>query len=128
MRCECRVHELGNHRPKSALGVGETDLERVRANYSEWPNVEIVQGIVPEVLSNFTIERVAFLHLDMNCAFPERAALEYFWPLMSPHGMVLFDDYAYFGHESLTRAIDAAALSLGTEVLSLPTGQGLIIK
>jgi hypothetical protein len=47
---------------------------------------------------------------------------------MSPHGMVLFDDYAYFGHESLTRAIDAAALSLGTEVLSLPTGQGLIIK
>jgi len=109
-------------------GAYVTDLERVRANYSEWPNVEIVQGIVPEVLSNLTIERVAFLHLDMNCVFPERAALEYFWPLMSPHGMVLFDDYAYFGNESLARVIDAAALSLGAEVLSLPTGQGLIIK
>jgi hypothetical protein len=109
-------------------GAYVTDLERVRANYSEWPNVEIVQGIVPEVLSNLAIESVAFLHLDMNCAFPERAALEHFWPLMSPHGVVLFDDYAYFGHESLARAIDAAALSLGADVLSLPTGQGLIIK
>jgi len=42
--------------------------------------------------------------------------------------MVLFDDYGYFGFESLTRAIDEAAARLGAEVLSLPTGQGLIIK
>jgi hypothetical protein len=111
-----------------AKGAYVTSLERVLANYSEWPNVEVVQGVVPEVLPTLGIESVAFLHLDMNCAYPERAALEYFWDRLSPHAMVLLDDYAYFGNDSLAHAIDAAAASLGTEVLSLPTGQGLIVK
>ena len=42
--------------------------------------------------------------------------------------MVLFDDYAYFGNDALAAAIDAAAANLGAEILSLPTGQGLIVK
>jgi hypothetical protein len=111
-----------------AEGAYVTDLDRVRANYSEWPNVEIVQGVVPEVLPTVGIKKVAFLHLDMNCAYPERAALEYFWDLLSPRSIVLLDDYAYFGHDSLADAIDSAAKSLGAEILSLPTGQGLILK
>lgn len=111
-----------------AKGGYVTSLERVRANYAEWPNVEIVQGVVPEVLPALGIERVAFLHLDMNCAYPERAALEHFWDRLSPHALVLLDDYAYFGHNGLGQAIDSAAAALGTEVLSLPTGQGLMVK
>ena len=112
----------------TARGAYVTDLERVRANFSEWPNVEIVQGIVPEVLPSMNVENVAFLHLDMNCAYPERAALEFFWPRLSPNALVLLDDYAYFGNESLAEQIDAAAASVGSRVLSLPTGQGLIVK
>jgi O-methyltransferase len=69
-----------------------------------------------------------FLHLDMNCAYPERAALEYFWDRLSPGGMVLLDDYAYFGNRVQGEAIDQAARSLGAKVLSIPTGQGLIMK
>ena len=111
-----------------AKGAYVTDLERVRANYAEWPNVEIVQGAVPGVLPALGIGRVAFLHIDMNCAYPERAALEYFWDRLTPGGMVLFDDYAYYGNDALASAIDSAAASLRAEVLSLPTGQGLIVK
>jgi hypothetical protein len=111
-----------------ASGAYVTNLERVRYNYAEWPNVEVVQGVVPQVLPALAIENVAFLHLDMNCAYPERAALEYFWDRLSPNAMVLLDDYAYFGNDSLKHAIDSAAAALGTEVLSLPTGQGLIVK
>jgi hypothetical protein len=111
-----------------ARGAYVTDLERVRTNYSEWPNVEIVQGVVPEVLPNLDVQNMAFLHLDMNCAYPERAALEYLWDYLSPGALVLLDDYSYAGNDSLADAIDSAAASLGTQVLSLPTGQGLIIK
>ena len=109
-------------------GAYVTDLDRVRANYAEWPNLEVVQGVVPAVLPGLGIEKVAFLHLDMNCAYPERAALEHFWNLLSPGGMVLLDDYAYVGNDGLAEAIGEAAAGLGVEVLSLPTGQGLIIK
>lgn len=111
-----------------ARGAYVTDLERVRANYSEWPNAVIVQGAVPEVLAELPPGPIAFLHLDMNCAFPERSALVYFWDRLSPGGIVLFDDYAYYGNEELSRAIDEIASDLEANVLSLPTGQGLIIR
>jgi hypothetical protein len=115
---------------KHALAAGSyvTDLARVRANYSEWPNAVVVQGAIPEVLPALNIGAVAFLHIDMNCAYPERATLEFFWSHLSPGAIVLLDDYAYFGHEQQASAIDATARALGANVLSLPTGQGVIIK
>ena len=99
-----------------AKGSYVTDLERVRANYAEWPNAQIVQGVVPDVLEQLKVDQVAFLHLDMNCANPERAAFEHFWEKLSPGGMVLLDDYAAYGYDALARAIDDAASARGTEV------------
>ena len=111
-----------------AAGAYETDLARVRANFSEWPNAVVVEGSVPDVLPKVNTTSVAFLHIDMNCAYPERAALEYFWERLSPGAFVLLDDYAYHGFENQADAIDTLGRSLGFSVLSLPTGQGLIVK
>ena len=115
---------------EEALAAGSyvTDLGRVRANYAEWPNTRIVQGAVPEVLEQLKIGPVAFLHLDMNSANPERAAFEYFWEKLSPGGIVLLDDYAAWSYDALASAIDDEARAKGAEVVSLPTGQGLIWK
>jgi hypothetical protein len=111
-----------------AAGAYVMDLERVRRNFAEWPNALIVQGTVPEILPSIRTDHVAFLHLDMNCAYPEQSALEYFWPRLSPGAMVLLDDYAYFGYERQASAIDTVAQRFGACVLSLPTGQGIIIR
>ena len=111
-----------------SAGAYVTDIKRVEENYSEWRRIEIVRGCVPQVLPAVGTRRVAFLHLDMNCAHPEAAALRYFWPYLSAGGVVLFDDYAYFGCEEQTKAIDEAAAALGAEILVLPTGQGLIVR
>jgi len=115
---------------EQALSTGAyvTDIERIRENYAEWPRIEIVKGSVPEVLPAVDAQRVAFLHLDMNCAYPETAALRHFWRRISTGGIVLFDDYAYFGYNEQAKAIDEVLLSLGAEILILPTGQGLIVK
>jgi hypothetical protein len=109
-------------------GAYVTDIESVRRNFSSWRNVRIVLGAVPGVLPEVDANTVAFLHLDMNCAYPERAALEFFWERMPRGGMVLLDDYCYAGCEEQGRAIQASAERFGAEVLSLPTGQGLIVR
>ena len=111
-----------------ARGAYVTDMRRVRANYAEWPRVQVIQGVVPDVLASLNITRVAFLHIDMNCAYPERAALEHFWDLLSPGAMVLFDDYAYDGNDYARGLLDSASMGLGARILSLPTGQGLVVK
>jgi hypothetical protein len=111
-----------------AAGAYETNLARVRANFAEWPNATVVPGTVPDVLQGIKSDSVAFLHIDMNCAYPEVAALEYFWNRLSPGALVLLDDYAYYGYEKQAEAMDALARTLRFHVLSLPTGQGLIVK
>jgi hypothetical protein len=72
--------------------------------------------------------RVSYLHLDMNCAPPEVAAFEYFWEKLVPGAIVLLDDYAYLGYESEKEAMDVLAEERKLRILSLPTGQGLLIK
>jgi hypothetical protein len=106
--------------------VGGVDV--VRENFSEWERVRIVVGAVPESLVEVDCNQVAYLHLDMNCAPPEVAAFEFFWPKMVTGGIVLLDDYAYRGYESQKRAMDTVAGRAGVKILSLPTGQGIIVK
>ncbi len=111
-----------------AAGAYVTDIDRVRATFAEWPNAIVVQGTVPEILPSIGPRQIAFLHLDLNCAAPEVAALEYFWSQMAPGAVVLMDDYAHHGVEEQKKAIDRWADRIQVEVLSLPTGQGLIVK
>lgn len=125
---EVRAGRLSIAEQSLAAGAYVTDLERVYANYSEWSNVSIIAGAIPDVLATLSIPRVAFLHIDLNCAYPEVEALRYFWERLSPGAIVLFDDYAYYGHQYQKESIDTALCDHNTAVLSLPTGQGMLIK
>ncbi len=111
-----------------AKGAYVTDLERVRTNFADWSRTTVVHGAVPDVLETIRFEDVAFVHLDMNCSWPEAQALKFFFGRMSNGGMILFDDYAYVDYEAQRTAIEEIALELNIKVLSLPTGQGLVIK
>jgi hypothetical protein len=103
-------------------------LERAKETTKEFKNVEIVKGFVPHILNSVKTDKVAYLHLDMNAAIPETEALKFFWPKMSNGGVVLFDDYAYAGYKPQKVALDDVAEALGFSILSLPTGQGIVIK
>ena len=81
---EVSLGRVGMAQDALAAGAYVTDINRVRANYAEWPNAIVVQGAVPDILPSLNIGKVAFLHIDLNCAYPERAALEFFWDLLSP--------------------------------------------
>lgn len=109
-------------------GFYVTSAKAVRENFSEWKNVRIIQGPVPETLKQVDADRLAYLHLDMNSAAPEVAAFEYFWERLSPGAVVLLDDYAFHGYREQKEAMDKAASAKSAAIASLPTGQGLIIK
>jgi len=102
--------------------------DAVVETFSEFQNVAIIQGTVPDTLPQVTAPKVAYLLLDMNCTLPEIAAAEYFWPKMAPGALILLDDYAYDGYSEQKHAFDRFAADRGIEVLALPTGQGLISK
>ena len=119
--------EKANGYTKASMAFEDCYDEVVR-NFAEFERVSIVRGAIPETLAEVDTGAVAFLHLDLNCAPPEIAAIEHFWPLLVPGAVVLLDDYAYLGYEIQKAEMDRFAARVGVEVLSLPTGQGLILK
>jgi len=119
---------IKNNRKALAQGDYVNDVENVRKNFEEWPRARVVQGFVPEVLKDIPATSVAFVHLDMNNVTPEKAAAEYFWPLMAKGGIMLLDDYAFVGYDLSRKGMDDFAKTVGMEILSMPTGQGILIK
>lgn len=98
------------------------------ANFAPYSRAKLVRGRVPESLSTVQIDRVAYLSIDMNIAYPERAAIEHFWPRLSPGAVVILDDYGWIGFEAQKASMDEFAQRAGVEILTLPTGQGMILK
>ncbi|KAA1428419.1 class I SAM-dependent methyltransferase [Nocardioides antri] len=99
-----------------------------RANFADKPYARIVEGVVPQTLSEYTGSQVAFLHIDMNAAYPEVEALRYFWDRLTPGAPVVFDDYGFPRHRAQRRALDEAAAALDVEIMMLPTCQGIVFK
>jgi hypothetical protein len=102
--------------------------EEVAANFAQWPNVRLVPGLIPQTLDTVSIDRVAFLAVDLNHPEPEAAAIRHFWPRMARGAMLVLDDYAFVGFEVQRLSADRVADDLGFSILSLPTGQGLAVK
>jgi O-methyltransferase len=106
----------------------EECFDLAKSNFAPWPNCVLVRGRVPDTLVRHPIPTVAYLHLDMNIAAPEIAAIEHFWPRLVTGALVVLDDYGFTCYRPQKDAMDAWAARAGTMIATLPTGQGLIVK
>jgi O-methyltransferase len=89
---------------------------------------KIIKGIVPETLENCDAQKICYLSIDMNNVKPEIAAAEYFWDKLVSGAVVILDDYGFPAHIFQKKAFDKFAMQKGVQILSLPTGQGIIFK
>ena len=102
--------------------------EQVKNTFANLPNVKLIKGSVPGTLSQVSSTKISFLSIDMNNLVPEIAALDYFWDKLSVGGMIVLDDYAYVTYNLQYDAHNKWAKEKNIKILSLPTGQGLIVK
>ena len=109
--------------------ASEGDIyEEVKKTFEPF-NCKVIKGIVPDTLPLVDSQKIAFLHVDMNCVQPEYDALNYFWDKMTKGGIIILDDYGYGNATNDQREIHKKfAREKGVEILSMPTCQGIIIK
>ncbi|MBL8555368.1 MAG: class I SAM-dependent methyltransferase [Phenylobacterium sp.] len=100
----------------------------VRERFARFPNIDVIQGRVPEILHERPPGQIAFLHVDMNNASAEIAALDLLFDRVVPGGVILFDDYAWGTSRAQYDAEKSWFERRGEMVLPLPTGQGLYVK
>lgn len=101
--------------------------EQVKATFKPF-KAEVIKGRVPDTLPLCKAEKICYLSIDMNVVAPEIAAAEYFWDKIVPGGVVILDDYGFPPHILQKKAFDEFAIKKRVSILTLPTGQGIIIK
>lgn len=101
--------------------------EGVVRRFAAKPYVKIIKGIIPHTLRKDAPARIAFIHLDLNSANAERAALEILFERLSRGAIIVFDDYGWILHRKQKEVADRFMKERGYDILELPTGQGLAI-
>ena len=102
--------------------------ELAKRNFSEFKNAKLIKGRIPQSFSDVDIEQISYCSIDLNNALAEKEAIDFLWPKLVKGSIIVLDDYAFSGHETQYHMWNEFAASVGQMVLTLPTGQGLIIS
>lgn len=126
------LYDIFEHRPDmnhhDMPEHGEGLYDRVCARFGDLDNVSVVKGSVPDTLSGSEPKKIALLHIDMNNAEAELAALKTLFDRVCDGAFVVLDDYGWLGYRQQKLVEDEFFREAGYQVLELPTGQGLVIK
>ena len=113
-------HLAGRHTKTSLQFVTEVVGSSGRINFRP--------GVIPDSLSTDGPEQISFMHVDLNAAKPTQDALEWAFPKWHRGGICVLDDYLCSDFEQQRRVVEPFFRSKSLEILSLPTGQGIIFN
>lgn len=109
-------------------GYMRGSLDEVQDNLREFAShIVYHKGWIPEGFDPDSSDVFSFVHIDVDLHQPTRDALEYFYPRMTQHGVILCDDYGFETCPGARKACDEFFAATGDVVLHLPTGQGMVI-
>ena len=104
------------------------DIGKVKEHFKEFNNVQFLQGLVPGCLDQLKVDKISFLHIDLNSAQPEVEAFSFLWDRLVKGAIVVLDDYGGASRKDQHNAMNNFALTHSFEILCMTGGQGLIIK
>lgn len=104
-------------------------LDAVRQNLREFDFIEYHKGWIPEPFRALTDRRFCFVHIDVDLYQPTRESFEFFYPKLSPRGVIIFDDYGSVKFPGARQAIDECLSQLQDAFfVGLPAGQAFLVK
>jgi O-methyltransferase len=103
-------------------------IEHARTALEDFPDVAFHKGWIPEVFDALPASRWAFVHLDVDQYDPTYAGLSYFYPRLSPGGVIICDDYGAPLFPGAHRAWDRFCEEHDVPYVVLDTGQSVILK
>jgi len=109
------------------LGDLRADASEIRKNLQAFDFVEYYEGWIPERFGEVADRKFCFVHLDVDLYQPTFDSLEFFYPRLSPGGILICDDY-FQTCPGAQLALDTFFADRPEEVVVLPTGQAFIVK
>lgn len=109
-------------------GMLAVDEATVRRNLAGLERIELYRGWVPTRFAEVAGRTFCFAHIDLDLYQPTLDSLAFFYPRLSPGGIIVCDDYGSGYCPGAMKAFDEYMADKPEGILHLPTGQGLITK
>jgi len=103
--------------------------EKVQENLKEFNFIKYYKGWIPERFHEVKDKTFSFVHIDVDLYQPILHSFEFFYPRLSPGGIMVFDDYGCIQFPGAKNAIDECLLKFDAPFfLPLPSGQAFLLK
>lgn len=104
-------------------------LENVQNNLKEFNFIKFYKGWIPERFPEVKYSTFSFVHIDVDLYQPILHSIDFFYPRLSPRGIMVFDDYGCVQFPGAKIAIDECLLKFDAPFfLPLPSGQAFLLK
>lgn len=97
--------ETGEAATYSPERFSDTQIHKVKKHIGDSRNVVFHRGYFPDTTTGLEEERYAFVSIDADLYHPIAAGLNYFYPRLSPGGVIIIHDYNY-KWEGAMKAVD----------------------
>ncbi|MEI6683153.1 MAG: TylF/MycF/NovP-related O-methyltransferase [Bacteroidota bacterium] len=119
------MQETGEAATYTPANFSDTSIESVLKRINGSRNIVIHQGYFPDSAAGFTA-KVALVNIDADLYLPTKAGLEFFYPLLSPGGVMIIHDYHY-KWPGIIRAVDEFLTAVPEQLIHLPDIDGTVM-
>jgi O-methyltransferase len=117
--------ETGEAATYTTDNFADTNVHSVLAKIEGNHNIILHQGHFPESAAGFH-EQVALVNLDADLYLPTKAGLEFFYPLLSPGGILIVHDYNH-KWPGIIKAVDDFVHTIPENMVALPDINGTVV-
>jgi len=105
-----------------------TGSQEARKNLVDFRFAHFYEGWIPEKFSEIEHLTFSFVHIDVDLFEPTLASLRFFYPRLSPGGVIICDDYGFNSCPGAKKAMDDFFSDKVEKIILVPTGQAMVIK
>jgi O-methyltransferase len=114
------------HEENRAIDFSDTNVELVSRLFGGSDKILFHKGYFPQTAEHLKTEQYAFVHLDADLYKPTLAALHYFYPRLSPGGVIIVHDYNHTW-KGIGKAIAEFVKGIPESAVEIPDWQGSLI-
>lgn len=107
----------------------DTCLDAVHRLLEPFPDCRLYPGLFPDsVPTGWEEKRFAFVHIDVDIYQSALDCCSFFFPRLTPGGIMLFDDFGFISCPGIRRAVNEYFAFDPGRIIYLPTGQAMVCK
>jgi O-methyltransferase len=118
--------EKGEAATYTTRNFADTEVNKVLLNIEGNENISVQQGYFPGSAIKLVHEKFALVNIDADLYKPTKAGLEFFYPRLSPGGVILIHDYNN-KWEGVVKAVDDFCKTIPENMVVLPDKESTVM-